>query len=89
MSDCDKDRVAMDACEAWKNRFKVYLICQDCDRVFEVDRSTLHLSTEQTAQHTRMLVIPVSETCWRCANLKVARSEPDTRPSGMNRWEPA
>lgn len=72
-----------DPTEQWKDRFTVCLCCQDCNTVYEVERSSLSLTLELTAKFTRMIVFPVPEGCPKCRNLKVV--EPRCTGSGCAR----
>ncbi len=61
------------ATDAWKDRWRVELHCQDCGCVYYVNREGLNLSldTSYRTPNTRVLLMAVHETCPQCSILTI------------------
>ena len=62
---------------AFKDRWRVEVHCRSCGNAFELDRSGMHVSLQQSAPFTRLVLLAMPEVCPSCKNLRVA-PEPTT-----------
>lgn len=69
-----------DACDEWKARWTVVLVCRGCESSYEVDRSTLNLGLERLQGFGRLVLFPAPEVCPKCRNLRLAPLEAETEP---------
>jgi hypothetical protein len=61
---------------AFKERWAVELHCRVCSAKFELERSGMHVSLQQSAPFTRLVLLAVPEVCPECKSLRSVEASP-------------